>query len=156
MAADVRFRAPRAGDVDAIAPRLRAQDVAECLAAGLDPRAALEASLEGSVTAWTVEIDGAPAALLGVTPEAGALLGGTGVPWMLGTDLVRQHGRSLIRQAGPYIAAMLRVYPVLRNRVHAENTVAVTWLRRTGFELGPAQPFGPNGAPFHTFELTCK
>lgn len=154
MAAEIVWRAPRAGDAASVAARMRAADVAECRAAGLDdPLRALEQSIETSVIRFTIQVDGAPAAITGLAPLGGALIGDTGVPWLLGTDQVRQHARALIRQAGPYIRSMLRVYPVLLNFVHAENHAAIGRLKRTGFEMHPAAPYGARGEMFHRFEM---
>lgn len=151
--AEIVFRAPRAGDAQAVAADMREQDVAEVRAIGeTDLVAAIADSIADSVLCWTVEADGQVAAVLGVVPIDG-LLGSIGAPWMLGTPLVRRHGGALERRSRSYIARMLDAYPHLVNFVHADNHVAVRWLRRAGFELQPAQPFGPMGALFHRFDM---
>jgi ribosomal protein S18 acetylase RimI-like enzyme len=151
--ADIVLRAPRAGDAEELAANLRAQDRAELVACGeSDAVAAIKDGIEASVLCWTIDVGGRVAAVLGLTPLEG-LLGDIGVPWMLGTDLVRRHRGALVRLAPAYIARMLAAYPHLLNFVHAENSVAIRWLRSMGFELQPAIPYGPLGAPFHRFDL---
>jgi hypothetical protein len=152
--ADVVVRAPHLIDVGALLHGMRAADLAEMHALGqYDAQRLVERSLTNSVLSWAALVDGELAMLFGVAPARGALLGDTGVPWALGTDLVARHGRSLMRRADSYIAQMLRVYPRLFNFVHAENTVAITWLERMKFEVGPAAPHGPHRALFRRFEM---
>jgi hypothetical protein len=149
----VEVRAPRDGDAEALAAGMRAQDIAELEAVGRpDLVAVVRESIAVSTWCWTVTVDGELAAILGVTRH-GTVLAPIGVPWMLGTELVRQHRRCLARLTPQYIDQMLQVAPHLLNYVHARNTVAVRWLKRTGFRLHPARPHGPFGEPFHLFEM---
>lgn len=149
MAAEIVFREPHWTDLVRVAGQVRAADAAECAAAGLTPLRALQHSLARSPNLrWAITADCEPIALMGC-----ADLLTHGEPWMLGTDGVRQHGRRLMRLCRPYIAAMVRVHPVLQNFVHAENAVSIGWLKRVGFEVHPAQPYGAHGAPFHRFEM---
>ena len=76
-----------------------------------------------------------------------------GSPWLLGSVAMMQHIRNLVPLAAPYIAEMRRLYPVLENHVHADNRVAVRWLRAVGFVLEPAAPYGLHGALFHRFTM---
>jgi hypothetical protein len=149
----VILRPPEPADVRAVASHMRLADVIECAAVGKrDLRHALSEGIERSVSAWTAEVDGVPALITGVAPLH-TLLGDTGVPWMLGTDLVTQHQRAFIRMSPDYIIRMLGAFSHLLNFVHAENTAAVRWLKRMGFSMEAAAPYGPYGALFHRFEL---
>lgn len=146
-------RAPTPEDLAQLALNLREQDRAELVAAGWDDfRTALEESVRFSKWTLVAVVDGEPACVFGCA-EYGSLLAPDGVPWFLGTDAVTRHRRVLQRQAPRYIGAMLQDYPRLFNAVHADNTVAVRWLRRLGFTLHPATPAPPTGAPFHVFEM---
>jgi hypothetical protein len=148
-AADVRPVAP--GDAEELAANLREQDKAELDAAGHpDHLATIKLSIEVSDWARTATVDGRVACIFGVAP-AGTALDPRGVPWMLGTDLVPQNRRALVRLAPQYIRAMMQTYPHLLNTVHARNTLAVRWLQRAGFALAPAHDV--NGEPFHLFEM---
>ena len=122
--ASVEIRAYRAGDGFRLAAQLRDQDKAELDAAGhTNHYGAILESVKRSEVVLTAEVDGRLAAVLGLS-RAGTALAPYGVPWMLGTPLVPKHRRALARLAPRYIRAMLQVYPVLRNLVHADNTVA--------------------------------
>lgn len=151
--AAILFRDPKPGDIEHIVKHLRPADRAECAALGeYDVAGAIQRGLDSSVHSWVATANGEPALVMGVTP-LGSLLADTGSPWMLGTHLVTKYGHALIRQSPAYIDQMLRAFPHLLNFVHAENTRAVRWLKRTGFVLSPAAPYGPHGALFHRFDM---
>lgn len=136
----------------ALAPHMRVADAAEVWASGrLSPLEALERSLALSPLAWTGRVDGEPACLFGAA--SASLLGGDGVPWLLGSDLIEQYQSAFLRRNRGYIRQMQAVFPVLRNMVDARNEVSIRWLRWLGFTIEPAVPFGPFGLPFHPFIL---
>lgn len=150
--ADVTIEPTQPGDAAELFANLRPADLAECRAYGhADMAANLEDSVRRSVLCWTGRVDGRLAAILGVTPIA--LLGGVGSPWMLGTPVLEQHWRVLVRVTPEYIDRMLQVFPHLFNFVHAENRTSVRWLRRLGFTVRPVMPYGRLGEPFHPFEM---
>lgn len=152
MAAEVLIRPTEPGDAARLFANLRPSDLTECQAYGqADIAAGIEASVRRSVLCWTALVDGEVAAILGVAPLN--ILTGMGSPWMLGTPLVDRYQRVLVRKTPEYIARMLKAFPHLVNFVHARNTTSVRWLRRLGFTLHEAVPFGPLGEPFHPFEL---
>lgn len=152
MAAEVLIRPTEPGDAARLFANLRPSDLAECQAYGqADIAAGIEASVRRSVLCWTAMVDGEVAAILGVAPLN--ILTGMGSPWMLGTPLVDRYQRVLVRKTPEYIARMLKAFPHLVNFVHARNTTSVRWLRRLGFTLHEAAPYGPLGEPFHPFEL---
>lgn len=133
---------------------MRDADRAECIAAG-QTNLHMVVARGVKMSAWskTALVDGEVACIFGVAPYGGSLLTDTGVPWMLGTELVVRHQRSFMRHAPGYIAQMLRTYPHLFNAVHARNVRAVRWLRRAGFVLADAAPHGPFREPFHIFRM---
>lgn len=152
----VETRRPTAADVSELVANLRDQDVDELRAAGYeDFGAIITESLARSDWSVTATVDGRLACIFGVS-AAGTLLSAYGVPWMLGTSLVATNRRALARLAPRYIHEMLQAYPTLRNLVHADNTVALGWLRHVGFTIGPVVPHPNTGAPFHVFELNRK
>jgi Protein of unknown function (DUF2833) len=152
LVADITFTRATLADAAELAGCLRAADIAELAAAGLTSEA-LAFSVEASTWAVTVRVDGAMGCVFGVAPLGGTFFSDTGVPWMLGSDLVRKHQRLLMRGSAPYIRLMLKDYGHLLNFVHAENKEAVRWLKHMGFTLHPEAPHGPHGAPFHKFEM---
>ena len=138
--------------VEAMAPHMRAADVAEVLAAtGADPRAALLMSWRVSTHRWAGLAGDEVACIFGVAPIN--LLARRGAPWLLGTDLIAQHGRAFLRRNRRYIHSMMSVYNHLENHVDARNTVSIEWLRWLGFTFDEPAPFGVAGLPFRRFEM---
>jgi hypothetical protein len=82
-----------------------------------------------------------------------SMLSDTGHPWMFGSNEMEHHSRALIRDARPYIDAMLRIYPRLENIVDARNKKSIRWLRHVGFRIDPPIPAGVDGLPFHPFVM---
>ncbi len=149
------LRPPTAADVEAVARHMRRADIAECIASGTpNLHEVLVTGIRRSVACWTAEVDGEAALITGVAPLH-TLLGDTGVPWMLGTELVTKHQRAFIRMSPEYIARMLGAFSHLLNFVHAENTASVRWLKHMGFRLEQAAPYGPLRELFHRFEINA-
>jgi hypothetical protein len=150
--ADVLIRPTQVGDTDILFANLRPADLAECEAYGdRDIRESIRGSAARSLLCWTAFVDGELAAIIGCAPIS--VMGGIGSPWMLGTPVLDRHSRILVRRTPGYIAQMLRAFPHLVNFVHAKNTTSVRWLRRLGFTLHEAVPFGARGDLFHPFEM---
>lgn len=119
--------------VGPIATRMRAADVAECLAQGHSPKQALRIGLRSSVDALTAFVDGRPEAMMGLVPEN--VLEGRGRPWMLGTDAVYRNPRALVALGPRIIAAWRDSTPELGNLIWRENVRAIRMLRRWGFNI---------------------
>ena len=150
---DVILRPPVRSDLVHIATHMRAADVAECAAGGAGtPLQALCNSVERSDWTLVATYRHEPALVVGVAP-IGGLLSDTGSPWMLGTDLVTRHYRAFIPHGPRYIAHMQAAFSHLLNFVHAENATSIRWLKRMGFTVFDAAPYGPHGALFHRFEM---
>lgn len=151
------FRAPAPGDAQHLAEHMRAADRLELAAINREPLAALRDAVRNSTLCWTVLAGDDLLCMFGVAPvRPWLLLEDSGSPWFLGTEGVFAHRRPFISEPAAYIRRMLDAYPRLVNFVHAENQHSVRWLRRLGFTVEPAQPWGPNGAPFHRFEMTRR
>lgn len=151
MAGSVSFAPLGAGDIEALAPRLRAADRAEIEATlgPCDVREVLHRAAAAS--AWVeVAFRGAdPFALFGVAPRAA----GGGSPWFVGTDVASAVPLAMVRHGRRYVARMLAEFGHLANHVDARNAASVRWLKRLGFEVFPAEPFGAAGLPFRPFRL---
>lgn len=150
---DLTIRAPHMRDLVELAARMRQADRDELAACDhFDAQAAVLHSASQSLRCWAMLEGGDVLCVFGVCPLAG--FPGVGTPWMLGTDALVRHRRKHITLPAPYIARMLDAFPRLVNYVHADNLASLRWLRRLGFAVDPVAPFGPNGAPFHRFEMT--
>lgn len=152
MAAELVFTDPTAHDIAELTRCMRPLDRGEVLAArGPDLLGAVASSVAISANSIAVRAPAGLLAIFGCAPVS--LLGNTAAPWMLGTDLLAHHPRTLSRVARRYIHAMREHYPVLVNHVDARNAPAIRLLRWLGFSILPAAPYGVAGLPFHRFEL---
>ena len=133
--------------VGTIANRMRTIDALECQIAGRSPKQALRSGLRSSIVSWTAKIDGRPEAMFGV--HTSDFLGGEGHIWLLGTDVLSSHGKSLVRLGRIYTKALFEHYTLLHNRVHADNDKAIRWLARLGFVIGPVDVIA--GQPMREF-----
>ncbi len=133
-----------------MAPRLRAADAAEVLAAGgFDAYAAVAKSIEASgERAWAVRFDGELACCFGLV-DVGQVLDPVGVIWLLGTDTLTRHPRAFVRTCREVLPFLQGEHRALVNMVDARYTAALRWLSALGFEVHPASPFGASGLPFH-------
>ena len=150
--AEILIRATEPGDAELLAAGMRECDIAEVRACGHTPLEAARRSVATSLLRWSAFADGELACIIGCAPIS--LVSGIGSPWMLGTPVLDANSRVLVRLTPRYIGAMLEVFPHLVNHVHAENTTSVRWLRRLGFTLSEAAPFGALGEAFHRFEMS--
>ena len=136
--------------LDAFHGRLRIADELEVRAAsGISGYEALCKSLNISTIAWTFFLDGVPAGMGGVA--SASMLSRVGVPWMMGTDVIRTARVEFVRTSKRYLCMIQSQYDVLHNWVDARNEESKRWLIRLGFNLSPAEPYGVAGAPFHYF-----
>lgn len=144
-----RVVAADSSHIAAIASRARHADRLELWASARQtPAQALLAGMaEGD--AYTGLIDGEPACMFGIVRAN--LLGGFGVPWLVGTDCVERNARAFLRESRPVFDALRTGYHVLANHVDERNTAAHRWLRWLGFTLLPPEPHGPDGLPFRPF-----
>lgn len=128
-------------DARELVPLLRAPDRAEVLALGVDPVEGLLTSLRSSQEAYTARAaDGRIICMAGVSPAT--LTGPTGVPWLLGSDLVPVYRRPFMLETRAMVARWLTLFPVLRNIVDARYAAAIRWLRWLGFTIGEPLPIG--------------
>lgn len=151
--ARVTLRPAELGDAVALAEQLRPADRAEVAAAlggDHDLLAGIRACILASSLCWSAVSSGDHLiAVFGVAP-LGDLAGS---PWLLGTERLDHHAKSLMRLSPPCIVQMLQAFPHLVNFVHAENRKSIRWLSRLGFTLSPPQPYGVRGELFHPFEM---
>lgn len=152
--AEVQLVKPEAWHLHHLAQNLRLADARELAAthgAGPDLLQCLQTAVSASEDAFVaVTAYGEPMAVFGVAPVS--LLGGIGCPWMLGTDTMDLYGRAVVTLSREHVAQWSRRYSLLFNYVDARNLRSIEWLRRTGFAILPAAPYGRAGEPFHRFE----
>lgn len=138
--------------IEAIIPLVRQADIDEFLAAnGWSPRRVLETGLRTSTFCCAGLINGEVVTVFGVAPAS--MIGGSGIPWLVGSDALEKYQRTFLRRCGKVVNAMLTVYPYLENYVDARNHVAKAWLHWLGFTLEGPAPYGVLGLPFHRFYM---
>ncbi|PHS70692.1 MAG: hypothetical protein COB23_03195 [Methylophaga sp.] len=134
---------------------MREADIVEVMASSAElPFNALDSSVRRSTHVWTATVDGRACLIFGVVPFS--ILGGMGIPWLLGTDEIALISRPFIKECKNYVGKMNKAYPSLANAVHAENQLSIRWLKWLGFSIHPAQKIGLNGELFHPFEKRLK
>lgn len=138
--------------VEAVMGRLREADQLEVYAAtGRDPDKALRDAWKNSLHRWSIVWRGEIIGLFGLSSLS--LMGRTGVPWLLGTDKMKEIKLTFVKQSVHFISAMLEIYPVLMNWVDARNTLSIRWLKWLGFKMkNQPQPYGFEKRPFYYFE----
>lgn len=153
--AKVIFRPVESGDVGYIAAHLREADRQEIAATrpNADPADVIANAVLRSSHTW-VAANGSPIAIFGVAPVS--LLGSIGSPWLLATDEAFKHPRTLVVAGRRYISTMRALYSKLFNYVDARNDKSIRWLRRIGFTVLPAVPYGVEGELFHRFEMGAE
>lgn len=123
----------RAEDRDYLVAHARAADVAEVEAAGLTYASALEQSVARSDWTAVGDFGGRPLCVFGVAPAS--LLGGIGLPWMLGAEGLEAEFRTFLVHCPRVMAAFRASYPRLVNFVDERNATAIRWLRWLGFQF---------------------
>ena len=141
--------------IEEIIPRVRQADIDEFLATnGWSPRRVLEYGFNASTFCCAGMINGRVVTIFGVAP--GSMIGGVGIPWLVGTDDLEKYQRTFLRRCRHVVGVMLEVYPRLENYVDSRNHVAKAWLHWLGFRLDDAAPFGLHNMPFHHFYMESK
>lgn len=95
----VKLRLCEAGDIEYIAANMRAVDAEEIrLAGNHDPFECLTQGASHSVYCRVIEINGRPAAILGLVPLDNVK--GRGICWLLGTDDIERYAKAFANSAG--------------------------------------------------------
>lgn len=153
MAAEVAYYPAGAEHIDAVLAELRPQDRDELLASGgPDIEGVMKRGLRLSNDA-TVAIDsyGRVLCVFGVCPSS--LLDDTAAPWLIGTTHLEGYRVTLARVGRQYVQRWIAEHRRLVNYVDARNKWSIAWLRRIGFSMDKAQPFGVAQLPFHRFHM---
>jgi len=116
---------------------------------GHTPRQALRAGLLSSSLCLTATVDGRAEAMFGLVVTNA--LCAEGSPWMLGSDAIYRHPRTMLRWGPRILSAMFDSTSVLENLVAEDNHRAVRFLKRIGFTIGKEVIMiaGTRFIPFH-------
>lgn len=136
-----------------MAPNLRAEDVAECFAAGQHTSLqALQLGYVNSKPCFTVVYEGRPAAMFGVVPSADIYVPQMGNVWLLGTNDINLFSTTFLRESKGWLERLEKDYDLVGNVVDERNQKHVAWLRWLGFHfIARHERFGHLGLPFLEF-----
>lgn len=137
-----------------IAPRLRAEDRAEIIAAtGLPPEIVLPLGMtpdRETYVAGVIERPDSPEIIFGVDPVPGEPE--IGVIWMVSTPVIFDYPQRFAAVSGEMISRLHEMYPLLTNFIDERNTRHIRWLKWLGFKmLRRIEQFGPESRPFIEF-----
>ncbi|MCH7392422.1 DUF2833 domain-containing protein [Acinetobacter dispersus] len=151
---NIEIRKPTERDIRILVEYLRPADKAEMKAYFNDNYAwQIKTSVKYSRDAWAVVVNGKLLFICGVGLTS--MIGNVGCPWLLGTTHIQSHQKEFYKQAQKILGEMKENYSVLENHVHAKNTTAVSFLKRLGFKIGEAEPYGTNGEMFYPFAMVA-
>ena len=140
--AKITNRFPQDVDLVDLAENMRKSDIQELEAVtDLSPREAVIISVQRSdpqfLRAW--HVDGKLICICGCSPVTVT----TAAPWLLATDLLDSHLKSLTKEASKGVEKMLTVYPHLSNVIDVRQGKVIGWLDRLGFKFTSTQEIKP-------------
>lgn len=147
----VTYRTSIEEDIAILAPKIREQDRREVYCShGITPLEALNISFANAAECNTIEDhNGRVVGMFGVSINEE----NKGTPWLLATEDLpkKENQRSFITQSKEYLAEIQSRYQQLSNRVHADNSVSLRWLRSLGFSFDQETVWGYRPSKFIRF-----
>jgi len=141
--------------VEELARTIADADRAEVWAAMHMPaHEAIALSVAGSREPMAGLADGRVVCMFGVAQVT--LLSAVGIPWLLGSRDLPQHRVRFLRESHRYIRRIALQFDLLVNYCRALHVRAVRWIEWLGFQMHPAEPFGPDRALFHRFDMRTR
>lgn len=135
--------------IERCAELMRASDVEEVRASTHQtPLEHLREALAMSTDAYALLYDGSPMAIGGVIALEGNRNGSL---WFLTTEEADRHKRRFVLVARDVLWFVRQYWFTLSELVDARYFKALRFLKYLGAEIGPAEPFGPEGVLFHSF-----
>jgi len=152
LADKVEIREVEEGDIAILVRNMREHDKQEVNAATrMGIRNAVKTSVKLSSYSKTGLVNDELVCMWGVCPIS--LISGSGSPWMLGTDLIKEKQRIFLRRSKPWLDDIRKDYRYLENFVDERNVLSIKWLKWLGFEIYEAEPYGIHCEPFHKFTM---
>lgn len=148
----IKFVRPTFDMIESIAEDMRQADADEVWASNRHtPLQSLMKGWENSHYSTVAMCNGQPLVMIGLVRRD--LITERGVVWMLGANKAMKYRRDFLLQTKPIIDEMLVICSYLYNMVYIKNTRSIQWLKRLGFTVDNAIPYGPAGEMFHPFYL---
>jgi hypothetical protein len=115
----------------AIQANLHPEHEREMVAYGQPVAEALTGPLSRSVMAYTGLVDGEPTAMWGAEPPM--IIGPIAFVWMLGTPLLRRHGKTIAVESRRFVDYAQSLFSTLECHVDPRYDQAMRWVRWLGF-----------------------
>jgi hypothetical protein len=139
---------PTKAQATALSLNMRPEDSAEIWKLErISPLKAVLQSMETSLEAYTILVEGKVAGMFGIAPVA--LVGQTMIPWMLTTGEIEKIKKSFVKETKRVVREWSRTYHLI-NYIDADYTKALAWARHCGFTVHPPQEV--NGGTFCLIE----
>lgn len=143
----IRYGIPNEDEAMELAGRLKPDDVQEIYAAsGMEPETAMRVMLENGSRMNGAYVDGRLEVLFGANADGYQY--GTAAVWMVSSDVLYRHGKTLVVHGRRWLDLQQRKYGTLFNFVDARATRTLRWLERMGFRQQVVPSFGVHGLPF--------
>jgi hypothetical protein len=142
-------RESKEGDLESLAPRLRAADMKELQAHRVDAESALRYGFQHSLPCYTIEHLEQVIGMFGVAPHPA--VPSAGMVWLLGSDEIGMKGvrTRFLRESRLWLEEIGKDFDLLCNQVHEENELHIRWLKFLGFT------FINHKSPFIEFVRSC-
>lgn len=112
---------------------------------------AIKTSIACSVEAYAGVFNDEPYIVFGVAQPT--MLSDIGVPWMISSSAIKNHGLEFVRQARAVVKVMAERYETLESYIDARYTNTIRMFKAIGFKVSPAAPYGDGGLLFHKLTL---
>lgn len=143
----IRYGIPSEDEAMELAGRLKPDDVQEIYAAsGMEPETAMKAMLANGTRMTGAYVDGRLEMVFGTNQDG--YEEGTAAVWMVSSDVVYRHGKTLLVHGRRWLDLQQRRYGTLFNFVDARAARTLHWLERMGFRQQVVPSFGVHGLPF--------
>jgi len=138
---------PLLSDVDYLSDNIRYMDNLECHSVGLTPHKAMMLGLiEDDITFTVIARSGNPMAMFGAGES-----NGNAYIWLLGTDEIKDNRYDFLKATRKWVGIISKPYDAVCNYVHADNEVAIKWLKFCGAKFSDNLSF--NNEPFQRFTI---
>tara|TARA_R100001443_G_scaffold16036_1_gene25844 strand:+ start:5616 stop:6164 length:549 start_codon:yes stop_codon:yes gene_type:complete len=131
---DLTLRPSKMKDVMPVYENMRITDMRECYMCGVDPMKALMISFkDDDAFGYTIEWDGKPIAMCGVTPHIYEK--NIGQIWLLGTEDIEKVQYSFYKHSKKIMQMMLKSFDIVENYIPKTHVKSINWITWLGFQL---------------------
>lgn len=144
------FRLPTEEDILYLLANISIEDKRELRAQAVDTEWAIRHSIELADESLAIIANGNCLCILGITSMG---VSGTALPWLLGTDEMKNYPRQVLIYSRRIISRWKSYYPYMENWVDARHHRAINWLTHLGAKFEYHEHYGIYGRPFYKFSF---